>query len=214
MAWMDVGDQSRSARKRRQIVAAATKVFLRRGYRGASMDEIAALAQVSKQTVYKHFADKEQLFTDIVLGTTGQVDQVVQMVAGALTGTTDLDQDLRVLARRFLVALMRPELLQLRRLVLAEADRFPEVGTAWYEHGFDRVLSTLATCFGQLANRGLLGNLQDPLLAANHFVGMLLWIPVNRVMFCGRDDLYSQAELERLADAAVTAFLAGHAPRS
>ena len=49
---------SLSARKRSAILEAATTLFLRNGYRGTSMDEIAALAAVSKQTVYKHFADK------------------------------------------------------------------------------------------------------------------------------------------------------------
>ena len=52
-------DEGRSARKRRAILEAATTRFLRNGYRGTSMDEIAARAAVSKQTVYKHFADKE-----------------------------------------------------------------------------------------------------------------------------------------------------------
>ena len=59
-------EQGRSARKRRAIVEAATEVFLDNGYRGASMDAIAARAQVSKQTVYKHVADKERLFSEIV----------------------------------------------------------------------------------------------------------------------------------------------------
>ena len=59
-------DERRSARKRRAILDAATSVFLRSGYLGTSMDEIAALAGVSKQTIYKHFADKERLFSEIV----------------------------------------------------------------------------------------------------------------------------------------------------
>ena len=54
--------ESRSARKRRAIVEAATTLFLENGYRGTSMDQIAAVARVSKQTVYKHFSDKEALF--------------------------------------------------------------------------------------------------------------------------------------------------------
>ena len=56
-----------STRKRRAIIEAATTAFLRNGYLGTSMDEIAALAGVSKQTVYKHFADKERLFSEIVV---------------------------------------------------------------------------------------------------------------------------------------------------
>jgi hypothetical protein len=62
--------QPRSARKRTAILDAATTVFLRKGYLGTSMDEVAALAAVSKQTVHKHFADKERLFAKIVIGTT------------------------------------------------------------------------------------------------------------------------------------------------
>ena len=57
-------DSSRSARKRRAILDAATEIFLRTGYLGTNMDEIAALSEVSKQTVYKHFSSKEALFVE------------------------------------------------------------------------------------------------------------------------------------------------------
>ena len=74
--------QPRSARKRTAILDAATTVFLRKGYLGTSMDEIAALAAVSKQTVYKHFADKERLFAEIVIGTVDEAsDRVGDEVA-------------------------------------------------------------------------------------------------------------------------------------
>src|SRR3954454_6652884 len=65
--------QPRSERKGRAILEAAKETFLRKGYLGTTMDEIAAGAAVSKQTVYKHFSDKEGLFTEIV---TGAVDEV------------------------------------------------------------------------------------------------------------------------------------------
>ena len=72
MATASTDDEPRSTRKRRAILEAATTVFLRKGYLGTSMDEIAALAAVSKQTVYKHFADKERLFSEIVVGTVNE----------------------------------------------------------------------------------------------------------------------------------------------
>jgi TetR/AcrR family transcriptional regulator, mexJK operon transcriptional repressor len=55
-----------SVRKHQAILEAAEQVFLRDGYLGANMDELAALSQVSKQTVYKHFGSKEALFIELV----------------------------------------------------------------------------------------------------------------------------------------------------
>jgi TetR/AcrR family transcriptional repressor of mexJK operon len=200
--------ESRSDRKRRTIVEAATSVFLDKGYDGTSMDDIATLAAVSKPTVYKYFADKERLFAEIVRATTDHVHDLMRLVAETLVETRDPHKDLAKLARRLITALMRPQVLRLRRLVIANADRFPDVGRTWYEQGFERVLTTLATYFRRLADHGLL-RLDDPLLAANHFVGLLLWIPVNKAMFSG-DHRSSKADLERYAGAAVRAFLAGY----
>ena len=198
-----------SAAKHQAIREAATRVFLDKGYAGTSMDEVAAAASVGKQTVYKHFSDKRQLFTDIVLATTDQVDGLVQLIAETMDASDDPRSDLEVLARRFLTALMQPHLLRLRRLVIANAAEFPELGRAWYERGFERVLATLTSSFSLLDERGLL-RVPDLELAAEHFVGMLLWIPLNRAMFTGDEHPYTEDELHRRADLAVRAFFDMH----
>jgi TetR/AcrR family transcriptional regulator, mexJK operon transcriptional repressor len=202
-------DDSRSARKRKAIIEAATEVFYQKGYLGTSMDEVAALAAVSKQTVYKHFADKQRLFGEIVLRTTDEIDTLFSQAALALRDTADLDKDLSALAHRFTVWLMQPDVLRLRRLIIAEASRFPELGRTWYERGFQKVLATLAATLAHLTERGLL-RVDDPMIAANQLMGMILWIPVNRVMFCGDDERFSEAELKRYADAGARTFLAAH----
>ena len=61
----------RSMRKREAILEAATELFLTREYAGTSMEDIAVAAAVSKQTVYKHFNDKETLFREVALGSVG-----------------------------------------------------------------------------------------------------------------------------------------------
>jgi TetR/AcrR family transcriptional repressor of mexJK operon len=196
---------TRWSEKHRLIAEAATEIFLRKGYLGTSMDDIASEAGVSKQTVYKHFSDKDQLFAEIVLATTDQVEGLVRLVSTALETTTDLRADLGELARQFLTTLMRPELLRLRRLVITTADQFPEIGRSWYENGFERALATLAMQFRLLSERGHL-RADDPLLAAHHFVGLLLWIPINRAMFTG-DETSDERELDAYAAAATDTFL-------
>jgi AcrR family transcriptional regulator len=125
----------RSAQKRQAILDAATGAFLRNGYLGTSMDEIAAEAGVSKQTVYRQFTDKKALFTEIVLGTIDQVGEPFFSGVGTLDDPEDLEADLRQLARRLISVVRDPRLLQLRRLVIGEAGRFPELGRTYFERG-------------------------------------------------------------------------------
>jgi len=208
----ELQDERRSARKRRAILEAATTTFLRHGYRGTSMDDIAATAGVSKQTVYKHFADKQRLFTEIVTTTVDQVADPVQDEVLQLRDSGDLEDDLRDLARRQVAAVMQPRLLQLRRLVISEAGRFPELGRTFYERGPGRTIEALATVFEGLAARGEL-ELEDPQLAATHFNWLIMSSPLNEAMLLGRDEPPAVAELERYADTGVRAFLAAYGAR-
>ena len=193
--------------KRAAILEAATTTFLRNGYRGTSMDEVAAVARVSKQTVYKHFADKEHLFVEIVVTTVDQASDPVHDEVVEIGDTGDLAADLTDLARRQLTTVMQPRLLALRRLVIAEADRFPQLGRTFYERGPGRTIATLGQTFEQLAARGLL-SVDDPELAATHFNWLLMSAAVNRVMLLGEAAIPGPAELDRLAEQAVTTFLA------
>jgi TetR/AcrR family transcriptional repressor of mexJK operon len=199
------------ARKHQAILDAATAVFLRHGYLGTSMDEIAAHAHVSKQTVYKHFADKEALFTGIVTATVDEASDPVYDEVRHLEDSGDVEADLRDLARRQLRLVMQPRLLALRRVVIAEAGRFPALGRTFYERGAGRTVGALAATFERLAGRGLL-DVSDPVLAATHFNWLVMSAPVNEAMLLGRDEP-DPAELDRYADGGVRAFLAAYGAR-
>jgi AcrR family transcriptional regulator len=209
---VDIEDQRRPARKRRAILEAATTAFLSRGYLGTSMDEIAAQAQVSKQTVYKHFADKQSLFTEIVTCTVNEISDPVYSEVLRLADSGDLEADLRDLARRLVARVMQPRLLELRRLVIAEASRFPELGRAFYERGPGRTIAALTSVFEQLAAAGAL-RLDDPALAAAHFNWLIMSAPVNQAMMLGSDSIPGRRELNRNADAGVRVFLAAYRDR-
>jgi AcrR family transcriptional regulator len=176
------------------------------------MDDVAARAAVSKQTVYKQFVDKEHLFTAIITGDIEDTEELTRSLADALPQTQDLEEDLRTFARRHVVEVMQPHLVRMRRILIGEADRFPELAAAWYARGPERAHTTFARWFTALAERGLL-HVPDPLLAAEHFNWLILSIPLNRAMF---SDVEEPAEkLEYYADEAVRVFLAAYAaPRN
>jgi AcrR family transcriptional regulator len=188
---------------------AARTVFLRKGYGGASMDEVAALAAVSKQTVYKHFADKKQLFTTVVTGDIEAAETLTHDMVAALAASQDVGEDLRRFARHHVADVTQPHLIQLRRTIIAEADRFPELARTWYASGPERAHATLADQFRALARRGLL-RIDDPVLAAQHFNYLILSIPLNKAMFLGSDTRFTRRELNRYADEAVRVFLAAY----
>ena len=95
---------NRSMAKREAILEAATELFLTREYAGTSMENIAVAAAVSKQTVYKHFNDKETLFREVALGSVGPVRSTFQAEVLAASEATDVPAALRSLARSYVTA--------------------------------------------------------------------------------------------------------------
>ena len=104
---------------------------------------------------------------------------------------------------------MQPTNLRLRRLVIGEASRFPDLGRAYEQHGPERALAAWTTAFRRLADKGLL-RLRDPALAAEHFQSLVLTTPLNHAMFSGDDRPPGAAQLKRHADSAVDLFLAAY----
>src|SRR6266536_2520317 len=90
----------RSTKKPRAILDAATEVFLQKGYLATNMDEIAALAAVSKQTVYKNFPSKETLFIEIVSSVTNRASDRVHTEMPNLAEGEDIAEYLRRYAYR------------------------------------------------------------------------------------------------------------------
>jgi TetR/AcrR family transcriptional regulator, mexJK operon transcriptional repressor len=202
------GAEDRSSRKRRGIVEAATTLFLRHGYLGTTMDQIATFAAVSKPTVYKFFPDKEHLFSEIVLGTLDRVGDPFRAELAALGQTGSLVPDLQQLARRYLATVTQPPVLQLRRLVIGASHQLPALAQAYYERAPEQTMRALAGCFRQLADRGQL-RLDDPLVAASHFAFLVLGRALDKSLFCG-DSPFTDAELTAQADAGAAAFLAAY----
>ncbi|MBA2673720.1 TetR/AcrR family transcriptional regulator [Ramlibacter sp.] len=202
----------RTAKKRKAILDAATTVFLRDGYLGAGMDDIALMADVSKQTIYKQFTSKETLFLEIVAGLTNAGSDAVHGVMPDLEPGGDLHAYLEDYAYRQLVIVLTPRLMQLRRVVIGEATRFPELGKALYESGPRRAMAAMAKMFRHLAERGLL-RADDAAVAASHFNWLVMSQPLNQAMLLGDAAIPKPTALRRYAADGVRVFLAAYGTR-
>jgi TetR/AcrR family transcriptional repressor of mexJK operon len=207
----DGEDGGRTARKRVAILEAATAVFLRDGYLGAGMNEIANLADVSKQTIYKQFTSKEALFIEIVSGLTNAGSDAVHNVQPELGEGDDLRAYLEDYANRQLAIVLTPRLMQLRRVVIGEAGRFPGLGKALYEAGPKRATKAMATMFQRLADRGLL-RFDDARTAASQFNWLVMSQPLNQAMLLGDAGIPKTVALRRFAADGVRVFLAAYGP--
>src|SRR5258708_412390 len=122
--------QVRTEKKRAQIRTAAKALFLRSGFQGASTDAIAAEASVSKETLYRYYARKEDLFMDVVRSLTTERLNLSQWTERSTEPTSegDLRMRLRAIARQVVETMVQPEYQAIARLILAELPRFPELG--------------------------------------------------------------------------------------
>lgn len=204
-----VGRVHRTAEKRAAVLEAAAKGFLSGGYLGASMDEIADLAGVSKQTVYTYFSNKEALFAAMVSALSNEASDRVHNNVAEYSDDDDLEGYLVGYAVRQMEVVLTPRILQLRRIVIGEVGRFPELGATLYAGGPGRAIASLAAIFERLAKRGALA-IHDPLLAATQFNWLIMSAPLNRTMLLGDAAIPSSKELREHAREGVRMFLAAY----
>ena len=206
---MATGSTARSERIRSAILAAAADQFLDRGFLGASMDDIASVASVSKQTVYAHFENKESLFLAMVRGLTGAASDSFQEQLGEPASGEPVDQFLLAFARLQLHIVMTPRLMRLRRLAIGEAGRFPELGRALHEKGPARSIDKLARAFSSYRMAGHL-SMRDDEEAATFFNWLVMGGPVNAVMLLGDEEILDGHAIDRHSREAVRIFLAAY----
>ena len=189
--------------KRHAIVAAAREIFVRLGY-DAGMDSIAEAAGVSKVTVYNHFGSKEQLFTEVISGAFEQAvgDASGQALAG-LPEAGDLRETLTAVARGWVAGITRPEVTDLRLLVIGVGRRFPQLARKWLERSPQRLAPVIADVLRERSRRGEL-DVPSPDLAAIQFYALTVYPHIIRSMFGVQLD---QHATEALLTSGVDMFL-------
>jgi AcrR family transcriptional regulator len=133
--------QRRKEARPSEIVAAALRLFTKRGYAATRLEDVAAAAEISKGTLYLYFANKEELFKAVVRETVlPNLDRAAAIAAEHEGSAGDL---LRKLMRHF-GAMLETEMAAVPKLVIAEAGNFPELARFYAEAVVSRGVALLA----------------------------------------------------------------------
>jgi AcrR family transcriptional regulator len=143
-----------------RILDAAQKVFLDRGFEGASIEEIAEVARAGKPTIYARHAGKKELFAAVVVR---NVARTVRYVETPSAGAA-LEERLRTVGLTILDRALNADAVGLFRSTIAEARRFPELSPLVGKMARERGLEALTRLLGEMAEGGALGSMHafDP----------------------------------------------------
>src|ERR1700752_2684885 len=128
--------KARRGGSRGAIVEAAERLFLERGFGSVSMDELAEAAGVARRTLYNQFASKEEIFREMLLRVSGQLEDAFPP---GIETQGDVENVLRLIARMILGLHKNPEYLGFLRMVVADSRQFP-----WIAEDFAAVMEPQA----------------------------------------------------------------------
>jgi AcrR family transcriptional regulator len=194
--------------RRDGLLGAALDGFLRNGFAGTSLDDIAQSAHVAKRTIYDQFGGKEGLFAACI-------NRAARALIGEFPSSehlvSDLRRDLTAIGCMVLAHVLKPQSLAIYRLVVGESARQPTLARLFYENGPARIVANVAGLLERSVNTD--SNL--PVLSerlARDFVGLVVLEPQQRAVL-GLLEPMSPKEIEAHVASKVASFLAS-LPRS
>ncbi len=197
--------RGRSEEKREKIVNAAAELFIENGFDGISMDHIAKNAGVSKQTVYSHFGNKEDLFRQCIEG---------KCIAGAMTperfnDDLPIDVVLLDLAVHFTQLLMSDDGVKVTRVCVSGAEKYPEVSEMFFEAGPNNIFKLFTRYLQRQVDAKVL-KIDNCQHAAWQFMFMVKSEHAFRRLL-GLDQKLSDDEIQAYIESCVGLFLRGYA---
>jgi len=170
--YMKSANTSVSNRKRAAILEHAKAAFLRYGFTDANLDHIAAAASVSKMTIYSHFGSKDELFRRVIEAIITQRSASGPPLDVTIPGDK-LAEALRAIAADIVSTVQHPDVVGIRRVLIAEQARHPGLAAKWRTSTVLATINELADYFAALQARTLL-TAADPEMLATHFLWMLI----------------------------------------
>lgn len=198
--------EARRQSRQDTILDVAAHYFLEHGYAGTTMSGIAATLGGSKGTLWSYFASKEVLFEAVL-------DRVTSDFRAQLSLILNPDDEMRGalirFCREFLHKLTSPEAIALHRLVIGEANRFPEIGRIFHARAPRPTQMLLADYLAAMIARGLLRG-DDAPSHAQMLIALCMSGCHQRLLY-GVEEIATPDEIEADVTRATEGFLLAYA---
>ena len=195
----------RTERVTNRLLDAASKFFMERGFEATSMGEIARYARASKETFYRHFPGKDDLFRAVVI-------RGARMVAGELSAVLltheTPDKALAAFGELFLDRILAKDSISFQRMMMMERERLPELVQSLRADGRERVRASLARYLDEQVARGRLRKM-DTAVGARQFLDLVAAEMIMAATRCGRPKP-SKAQIRQRVKEAIDCFLHGY----
>lgn len=169
----------------REILEAALKLFLARGYSATRLEDVAALAGVTKGTLYLYFENKGQLFLSVIeRNTKCQVDGAIAIVRDHRGSMESL---IRILLTTWWESVLSQTTGGLLKIVITESAKFPAIARFY----FDSVIEPLQAILADVVQMGVASGEFRAIEAeavSRVPLGNLLMLALWRVAFDGGND--------------------------
>jgi len=183
--------------KRDQLICAAMTLLVEQGSMAFSMNALARHAKASKETLYRHFGNKQGLFEAIISENAVQAGLLQDFLAD---NPDNPEGFLAQFGETLLQFLMSPGSIVINRIVIAEATSTPELAAILEEHGRQKVARHINQQFEHYQQSGLINPQSAQSLTI--FLGLLLQDSQIKVLDGSAPPLTSEEARSRAAEAA------------
>jgi AcrR family transcriptional regulator len=197
--------EARTEQLTNRLLEAATKLFMEKGFKATSMVEIARHAHASKETFYRYFPSKEDLFREVVYS---RVNLFVEEMSKVLVSHDPPAKALTLFGELVLGRILTVEATSLHRILSLERERFPELSGVFHEKGPARVHAALSRYLGEQVAKGTLRKM-SPAIAARQFFDLVAAEMLMRINIAGRPHP-TKAQVQQRVREAVDCFLHGY----
>ncbi|USP40539.1 TetR/AcrR family transcriptional regulator [Acinetobacter sp. XS-4] len=202
MQTVNQSGRPKDLEKRARILQAAKAIFLKSGYHGTSMNQIAQEASVTKLTVYNHFQDKANLF---ICAITETCEETLSTKQFELDASADFYQALFIVCSRALQIIYSPEALKLEHVLFELAAEQSPLAEQFFTASHTRLQNQLTVFFQKAAELGFI-QAADPVYQTELLLTLLLGVRHHKVLL-RIIAVPSAQELDQIIQDAINLFM-------